>query len=118
MRTPRGTRMVTDPINDIASLVEKVAIRTAHCAPCKVEMPCQADGTLEYLQAGSPALDGDVKDSKAMTNHKLLRAAKIGNVAEIRTMVNRGAYMETRRPFIMTPETRISPSRLRTRGVG
>jgi len=49
--------------------------------------------------------EGDVQDSQAMINHKLLKAARDGDVAGIRKALGRGAYLETRRPFIMKPES-------------
>jgi hypothetical protein len=54
-----------------------------------------------------------------MRNHKLLRAAKVGDVAEIRAMVEKGAYLETRRPFIMTPEKHLLsiPKTRRSKGL-
>lgn len=91
------------------------------CAPCKGDLPCTAfgDGPIEDLDADSPAADGDVRDSQAMTNHKLLKAAREGHVENIHKMLERGAFIETRRPFVMTPESAAtSDSSLQTRGTG
>mmetsp|Transcript_113132 Transcript_113132/g.225279 ORF Transcript_113132/g.225279 Transcript_113132/m.225279 type:complete len:203 (+) Transcript_113132:34-642(+) len=64
-------------------------------------------------------LDGDVKNSTALTNHKLLKAARDGDTEGIMKMLGKGAYIETRRPFVMTPESvSTSDSAIVTRGTG
>merc|ERR1719329_86345 len=64
--------------------------------------------------------EGDVKNSQAMINHSLLRAARDGDLAGIRRALGRGAYIETRRPFIMTPEPKVQGGRTtaKKRGTG
>mmetsp|Transcript_103895 Transcript_103895/g.333014 ORF Transcript_103895/g.333014 Transcript_103895/m.333014 type:complete len:232 (+) Transcript_103895:76-771(+) len=78
------------------------------------------DGSLECIGVeGTDDLDGDVKNSQALINHKLLKAAREGSVKKIEKFLGQGAYIETRRPFVMTPESTNSPScSLQTRGVG
>lgn len=44
------------------------------------------------------------KDSKGMTNHRLLVAARDNDVEGIRKAISQGAYLETRRPFVMRPK--------------
>lgn len=89
------------------------------CAPCKGELLCKGDGIPEYLDEDSPELDGDVKNSQALTNHKLLKAARDGDVQAIEKILDKGAYIETRRPFVMTPETvSTNDAGLQTRGTG
>lgn len=44
------------------------------------------------------------KDSKGMLNHRLLVAARDNNLDALRKAVNEGAYLETRRPFVMRPQ--------------
>lgn len=73
----------------------------------------------EYLDPDSAACDGDVRDSPALTNHKLLKAASEGNVEKIARMLERSGYIETRRPFVMTPESAAThDGALTTRGTG
>lgn len=48
--------------------------------------------------------ESDLKDSQAMLNHLLLRASEEGAVEAIIACVERGAYVETRRPFAMSPD--------------
>lgn len=64
--------------------------------------------------------EGDVKNSQAMINHLLLKASRDGDCVGIRRSLGRGAYVETRRPFIMTPESNSHGSNAasQTRGVG
>lgn len=90
------------------------------CTPkCKGEMPCIGDVPPEFLEEDSPALEGDVANSLAMINHKLLKAARDGHVENIRKVLDRGAYIETRRPFVMAPESvTAADSALMTRSVG
>merc|ERR1712232_427183 len=48
---------------------------------------------------------GDVAGSQAMINHSLLKAARDGDVEALETALKRGAFLETRRPFVITPES-------------
>mmetsp|Transcript_144926 Transcript_144926/g.403664 ORF Transcript_144926/g.403664 Transcript_144926/m.403664 type:complete len:217 (+) Transcript_144926:55-705(+) len=90
-----------------------------HCVACKGELPCRGDGIPEFIEDDSAAMDGDVKNSQAMTNHKLLKAARDGDVEGIQRMLKKGAYIETRRPFVMTPESvATADAALQTRGTG
>jgi hypothetical protein len=84
---------------------------------CKAAVSCRA-GPPEQLDPDDPLLDGDVGESLAMNNHKLLKAARIGNVQGIVTMLTKRAFLETRRPFVMTPESVSSPERCFMRGEG
>lgn len=77
------------------------------------------DGAIESL--GSPrGMDGDVKNSQALLNHKLLKAAQDGDLARLQRALALGAYIETRRPFVVTPESAAvaSDATLQTRGAG
>jgi len=80
--------------------------QTVQCAPCKSELVC-GDGLAEYADDDPSSLDGDVKNSRAMTNHKLLKAARDGDAEAVLRMLKKGAYVETRRPFVMTPESEV-----------
>lgn len=51
------------------------------------------------------AMEGDLRNSQAMINHSLLKAAQEGSMSGARRALGRGAHVETRRPFIMTPES-------------
>jgi len=44
------------------------------------------------------------KDSKGMLNHRLLVAARDNDVEAIKQALAEGAYLETRRPFVMRPK--------------
>eukprot|EP00747_Dinoflagellata_sp_TGD_P149558 gnl/TRDRNA2_/TRDRNA2_177023_c2_seq4.p1 gnl/TRDRNA2_/TRDRNA2_177023_c2~~gnl/TRDRNA2_/TRDRNA2_177023_c2_seq4.p1 ORF type:complete len:297 (+),score=55.33 gnl/TRDRNA2_/TRDRNA2_177023_c2_seq4:134-1024(+) len=75
---------------------------------CKADGLWKGDGCLELEQEDDPhAAEGDVKNSQAMINHLLLKAARDGDVSGISTALSRGAFVETRRPFVMTPESAV-----------
>mmetsp|Transcript_76791 Transcript_76791/g.150581 ORF Transcript_76791/g.150581 Transcript_76791/m.150581 type:complete len:195 (+) Transcript_76791:68-652(+) len=96
----------------------------ANAARCSLDETdlnaCKAwrgDGAVETI--GEDDLDGDVKNSQALTNHKLLKAARDGLPDEVQRCLDNGAFIETRRPFVMTPESVATPgSTLQTRGIG
>jgi len=44
------------------------------------------------------------KDSKGMLNHRLLTACRDNDVPGVRKALEDGAYLETRRPFVMRPK--------------
>lgn len=64
------------------------------------------DSGVSYLESG---LLGDLRDSHAMMNHLLLKAAQEGCVEAILACIDRGANVETRRPFAMSPDAGVSP---------
>jgi len=69
--------------------------------------------------------EGDLHNSKAMINHKLLAAARDGDIAGIQRSVERGAFVDIRRPFFVAPESSLpraqsattSPHSLRDTGL-
>mmetsp|Transcript_88833 Transcript_88833/g.176622 ORF Transcript_88833/g.176622 Transcript_88833/m.176622 type:complete len:221 (-) Transcript_88833:62-724(-) len=83
---------------------------------------CHGEGAIEELDTlHGPDLDGDVKDSQALRNHKLLVAARDGNVKAMQAALEQGACTETRRPFVVAPQsaaTAIEASLVSTRGTG
>lgn len=100
-----------------------MGVAPGHCviesAECKGIW--RGDGALERIpdDPSESDLDGDVKNSQALINHKLLKAAREGSTKDIEKSLQGGAFMETRRPFVMTPESRAAPDPTpRTRGVG
>lgn len=82
---------------------------------CTSKLGCRAEGPPPQYDEDNPALDGDVGDSLALINHKLLKHSGNGNVEGIRTMLGKRAFVETRRPFVMTMEAtplhQLSPLR-------
>eukprot|EP00928_Gymnodinium_smaydae_P000480 TRINITY_DN10184_c0_g1_i1.p1 TRINITY_DN10184_c0_g1~~TRINITY_DN10184_c0_g1_i1.p1 ORF type:complete len:324 (+),score=66.24 TRINITY_DN10184_c0_g1_i1:101-973(+) len=44
------------------------------------------------------------KDSKGMTNQKLLAASRDNDLDGVKSAIGQGAYLETRRPFVMRPK--------------
>lgn len=74
--------------------------------PCRTEVIWKDDGPTESLD-DDPNGEGDVKNSQAMINHCLLKAARDGDLKGIKAAIQRGAYVETRRPFVMTPESAL-----------
>jgi len=44
------------------------------------------------------------KDSKGMLNHRLLVACRDNDLEALQTTLKEGAYLETRRPFVMRPK--------------
>jgi len=95
-------------------------------AQCQTQTQCAdchgGEGAIEELDAlQGPDLDGDVKDSQALRNHKLLVAARDGNIKGMREALEQGACTETRRPFVVAPQsaaTAIEASLVTTRGTG
>merc|ERR1712147_569364 len=54
-----------------------------------------------------------------MINHLLLRATKEGNEEDLEAALAKGAFLETRRPFLMTPESSAEQDTILVlRGVG
>mmetsp|Transcript_55618 Transcript_55618/g.86383 ORF Transcript_55618/g.86383 Transcript_55618/m.86383 type:complete len:191 (+) Transcript_55618:40-612(+) len=72
------------------------------CAPTCADL-VHGDGFIEVTD-DPLALEGDVKNSEAMINHKLLAAARDGDVEGIQRAIERKAYLETRRPFCLSSE--------------
>lgn len=65
--------------------------------------------------------DADVSSSQAMINHNLLKASRDGDLGGMMSAIKGGAYVETRRPFVMMTESCLPNSRLaiaEDRGVG
>jgi len=62
-------------------------------------------------------VDGELQST---LNHKLLKAAGDGDVDMLQLMLNQGAYVETRRPFVISPhaETRTKDVVATSRGTG
>jgi hypothetical protein len=80
---------------------------------------CTADEAIEVVLDDIHADEGDDKNSQALLNHKLLKASREGDVAGIQLCLRRGAFTETRRPFVMTPEsTATIKAAAQHRGVG
>jgi len=79
-------------------------------ANCQIEQ--QAGGKVVIkAEASPPSLTSACsnmsiaeKDSKGMTNHRLLVAARDNDVEGIKKSLEQGAYLETRRPFVMRPK--------------
>lgn len=78
----------------------------AHCnAQCKT--PCKTqvlwvDGA-PHFQPGEPGCGisgGEPPNSKGMINHHLLCSARDGDLQKCREALAKGAYLETRRPFV------------------
>lgn len=90
----------------------------SHCKNDAQCGPFRLDGAIEVC-AGPMDPDGDVRDSHALMNHKLLKAAREGHLEEIQRALEGGAFIETRRPFIMTLEkVELMESGHKLRGVG
>uniref|UniRef100_A0A7S4SZU7 Uncharacterized protein n=1 Tax=Alexandrium monilatum TaxID=311494 RepID=A0A7S4SZU7_9DINO len=60
---------------------------------------------VEALECAASGPDLEWRDSQALVNHKLLKAAREGSIPLIRTALEAGASLETRRPFVMTLDT-------------
>jgi len=73
--------------------------RTAH--GCK-NPSWSGDGGIETCGDGDPSPDS--RDSQALINHTLLKASREGDVAKIKQAIGRKAFLESRRPFVVTPE--------------
>lgn len=52
-----------------------------------------------------PNGEGDLKDSQQMIDHLLIKSARDGDNAGVTKALNRGAYLEARRPWLMAPES-------------
>mmetsp|Transcript_61460 Transcript_61460/g.143073 ORF Transcript_61460/g.143073 Transcript_61460/m.143073 type:complete len:212 (+) Transcript_61460:95-730(+) len=52
--------------------------------------------------------------SRGMLNHRLLFASRDDNITELKLAIEQGAYLETRRPFVMRPKP---PADMETPGV-
>lgn len=64
-------------------------------------------------------LEGDLKDSQPMIDHLLLKAARDGDNSGVTKALNRGAFLEARRPWLMAPESALaSPDRAAAGGRG
>lgn len=74
----------------------------AQCRPACHDL-VHGDGIAEVVD-DPLALEGDVRDSEAMINHQLLKAARDGDVPGIYRAIQRGAYLETRRPFCLSSD--------------
>mmetsp|Transcript_45375 Transcript_45375/g.104868 ORF Transcript_45375/g.104868 Transcript_45375/m.104868 type:complete len:193 (+) Transcript_45375:57-635(+) len=75
---------------------------------CCVDNKFTPLGTLVTSADQEEQPDGDVGNSSAITDHKLLKAARDGNVVAIQKMLARGADIETRCPFWVSPENASS----------
>lgn len=87
--------------------------------PCDAAFNSAAE--VIYSEEPEPPLDGvgDICNSQAMTNHLLLKASRDGDVKGTIAALKRRAFVETRRPFLMTPEaTPTSDTRSGLRGTG
>jgi len=54
-------------------------------------------------QCADMTMAGSNKDTKGMINHRLLVAARDNDIGGLRDALEQGAYLETRRPFVMRP---------------
>jgi hypothetical protein len=79
-------------------------------ANCQIEqqaggkMVIKAEATPMSLGSACSSISVAEKDSKGMTNQKLLAATRDNDVEGIQKAVSEGAYLETRRPFVMRPK--------------
>mmetsp|Transcript_7488 Transcript_7488/g.21086 ORF Transcript_7488/g.21086 Transcript_7488/m.21086 type:complete len:212 (+) Transcript_7488:120-755(+) len=67
---------------------------------CKVVISAVPDP----LDSRCANVTGASKDTKGMLNHRLLVASRDNNIAELKLALEEGAYLETRRPFVMRPK--------------
>lgn len=78
----------------------------ANCALEKAGPDCKA--VIQAAPAATISSCSSVatseKDSKGMTNHRLLVACRDNDIGEIMLALEQGAYLETRRPFVMRPK--------------
>mmetsp|Transcript_60630 Transcript_60630/g.131417 ORF Transcript_60630/g.131417 Transcript_60630/m.131417 type:complete len:203 (-) Transcript_60630:106-714(-) len=62
--------------------------------------------------------EGDLKDSQSMINHTLLKATRDCDLDAVNIALARGAHLETRRPFVISPEASLKQgSRRRGKGL-
>lgn len=76
------------------------------------------DGPLEMLDTCSAYSESKAQNSQAMLNHELLKAARDGNVEGVRKALARGGFVESRRPFVMTPENSMHGNKPGPKNVG
>lgn len=53
--------------------------------------------------------DQALLDSPSMLNHLLLKASQDSNIESLHICIQQGAFLETRRPFAVTPELGLNP---------
>jgi hypothetical protein len=80
-------------------------------ANCQIEK--QAGGKMVIKAEATPmsacsSISVAEKDTKGMTNQKLLAAARDSDLEGLRNAIADGAYLETRRPFVMRPKPPVS----------
>eukprot|EP00927_Polykrikos_kofoidii_P048699 TRINITY_DN42926_c0_g1_i1.p1 TRINITY_DN42926_c0_g1~~TRINITY_DN42926_c0_g1_i1.p1 ORF type:complete len:222 (+),score=42.63 TRINITY_DN42926_c0_g1_i1:153-818(+) len=92
-----------------------------HCGDSPCDAAFNSAAEVIYTGPSEPASDalGDLCDTQAMTNHLLLKASRDGDLQGTIDALDRCAYVETRRPFLMTPEAASTTDhRTRLRGTG
>eukprot|EP00443_Scrippsiella_acuminata_P048742 CAMPEP_0115257476 /NCGR_PEP_ID=MMETSP0270-20121206/46792_1 /TAXON_ID=71861 /ORGANISM="Scrippsiella trochoidea, Strain CCMP3099" /LENGTH=200 /DNA_ID=CAMNT_0002673183 /DNA_START=79 /DNA_END=677 /DNA_ORIENTATION=+ len=74
---------------------------------------CQCEGKAEKIviqalpiavASGCSSVSMAEKDSKGMLNHRLLVASRDNDLPALQQALEQGAYVETRRPFVMRPK--------------
>mmetsp|Transcript_73048 Transcript_73048/g.152526 ORF Transcript_73048/g.152526 Transcript_73048/m.152526 type:complete len:251 (+) Transcript_73048:111-863(+) len=81
---------------------------------CTGNITCECDNLQEMQHVCLGAKDSkhfetELNDSQAMLNHLLLRASDEGSLEAVKACIDRGAYLETRRPFAMSPDGDFNP---------
>eukprot|EP00931_Biecheleriopsis_adriatica_P092149 TRINITY_DN65976_c0_g1_i1.p1 TRINITY_DN65976_c0_g1~~TRINITY_DN65976_c0_g1_i1.p1 ORF type:complete len:220 (-),score=54.41 TRINITY_DN65976_c0_g1_i1:205-813(-) len=75
-------------------------VAQTNCGQCEAVAVETVDAVLGY--DGHP--DGDLRDTAAMNNHKLLAAARDGDEELLKEMIDKGVEVDKRRPFFMKRE--------------
>eukprot|EP00931_Biecheleriopsis_adriatica_P031887 TRINITY_DN18653_c0_g1_i1.p1 TRINITY_DN18653_c0_g1~~TRINITY_DN18653_c0_g1_i1.p1 ORF type:complete len:216 (-),score=45.78 TRINITY_DN18653_c0_g1_i1:39-656(-) len=82
--------------------------QSVQCAQCSCKGSLTSEMSTECIEAQISKLedasdfDGDVKNTEAMRNHKLLAAARDGDDEALELLLQQGADIDVRRPFVMT----------------
>jgi len=93
------------------SVVQDVSVKCR--AECRGERACAGHGGPELCEGhGAPEQledtfsnqKGGKRDTLPLLNHKLLKAAQDGDLDTLKLALRKGACIETRRPFVMSPE--------------
>mmetsp|Transcript_7125 Transcript_7125/g.12762 ORF Transcript_7125/g.12762 Transcript_7125/m.12762 type:complete len:248 (+) Transcript_7125:74-817(+) len=74
---------------------------------CNCEKGPSEKVVIQAIQATSSAcsnVQSAKEDSRGMVNQRLLAACRDNNIGALKLAVEEGAYLETRRPFIMRPK--------------
>mmetsp|Transcript_26823 Transcript_26823/g.74909 ORF Transcript_26823/g.74909 Transcript_26823/m.74909 type:complete len:214 (+) Transcript_26823:59-700(+) len=76
------------------------------CQPTSTPFRCGVPlASCDRIDPNDPLyLEGDLRGTEAMTNHNLLVACRDGVFEGVVAALNRGADVETRRPFAVTPD--------------